>query len=613
MGNLEKPWYLQTILAFLGKDVPESLGTPEALFARDLLTLEHRVTMEGESFLTKTLPAFGKAFDLALQGHSPLHVSGFKKRSRRSALPAFLQALLGRVFHDDGHLRNEPCIMSIRLIRQLCLWCKKVEKGFSDESLQKAAETLITVDASLPSTDDIVSSGVLVHARAIIEGVLGNCPGLDRIMPSHGPGSVAWGEGFDAKSRLDISYTKLEEVFRPIPWFRSLRDASENPQCVLNRPQTEYGLSRLAFVEKDSSGPRVIGLEPAEYMWCQQALKGWLYNHLENRSSISKGQINFADQTVNRGLTSLWPWYDTLDMSSASDRNSYSLVKLLFGRTKLWRYLDACRTPGVVLPDGQVLWYKKFAPMGSATCFPIEAMVFYALTVATLVSEGCSLSHALKNVFVYGDDIVAPHGYYAALTREFEAVGLKFSEGKCCVDGKFRESCGMDAYDGKDVTPVRLRRPHLLRDTLDLASVVAHSNELGRKGYPAASRRFRKDAKKRYPILEKLRLPFTKRRGLPILTWFDDQLETLKFIRKDSLTFVKGWALRPIKGRCDDAVDRFYFRESLSRGGPVGEFVSLRGSKKRVKAFRFRADLCKKKFCIVDGEALTSNGQVPYK
>lgn len=609
MGNLEKPWYLQTILAFLGKDVPESLGTPEALFARDLHTLEHRVTMEGESFLTKTLPAFGKSFDLALQGASPLHVSGFRKRSRRSALPAFLQALLGRVFLDDGHLRTSPCIISIRLIRQLCFWCKKVEKGFTDESLRKAAETVIDVDASLPEVSISTNPRVLGLARAVVERILGDCPGISHIMPSHGPGSVAWSDGERKKERLSISYVDLEKVFRPIPWFRSLRDASENPHCVLDRPQTAFGLSRLAFVEKDSSGPRVIGLEPAEYMWCQQAVKRWLYNHIENRQNIAKGQINFTDQTINRDLTMSWSKYDTLDMSSASDRNSYSLVKLLFGRTKLWRYLDASRTPGVVMPDGTVLWYKKFAPMGSATCFPVEAMVFYAIAVATLLEAGYPFLLAHRNVFVYGDDIVAPHGYFEALRNNFESVGLKFSDGKCCIHGKFRESCGMDAYDGHNVTPVRLRRPHLLRGTLDLASLVEHSRALGEKGYTAASRRFRRDAKRQYKDLKRLHLPYTNRTDLPILSWYDNQLDTLTVRKKHSIAYVRGWTLAPIQVELSEADENFYLRESLSRGGPIGEIRSTPGFSARVKAMRYEGVLRRKTLPVVDAPASTVNEQ----
>lgn len=603
----EKPWYTSLLCEFLRRDVPEFVGISPAALSRDILTLENRVAMEGESFLTKTLPSFGKAFDLALQGDQPLAVSGFKKRSRRSALPAFLQALLELVFQDDGHLLVQPCPRAITAVRQLLLWCKKVEKGFTDESLQKAVEDFVSIDAALPSISLHTNPRLLGLARYIISRVLGECPGIRQCTPRHGPGAVAWGVGADGKRIFTRSYLDLERVFRPIPWFFSLRDVSENPSIVTSRFRSKYGLSRLAFVEKDSSGPRLIGLEPAEYMWCQQGIKSWLYNHIEKRS-IAKGQINFTDQEVNRKLTSLWSKYDTLDMSKASDRNSLSLVRFLFGKTKLWPYLEASRTPGVVLPSGEILFYKKFAPMGSAVCFPVEAMVFYALAVSSLVKSGYPLSLALRNTFVYGDDLVVPHGYFATLTDDFESVGLKFSEGKCCVSGKFRESCGLDSFDGHDVTPVRLRKPHLARGDLDLVSLVEHANRLMFRGYQATSRYFRKLVKSRFSFFRKARIPLSPHTNLPFLTWLDDQ-DTVKYFYKDSLRFAKGWAFRPAWEEGSDVGEAFYLRESLSLGGPVGE-LSRRNSN-RSFALRFRGSLRKKKFVVTD-EQMKASGLEPH-
>jgi hypothetical protein len=216
--------------------------------------------------------------------------------------------------------------------------------------------------------------------------------------PKHGPGSVAWfgpQGALISKHKLQPRYTRLMRYFRPVPWFASLRDIAERPEKLTEPIRCEFGLSRLAFVEKDSLGPRVIGLEPAEYMWCQQALKNLLYDHIEQHSG-GKGQINFTDQTVNRMLALNWEDWDTLDMKDASDRVSLSLVEDLFKHTQILPWLKASRTPGVALPSGRVLLYKKFAPMGSATCFPVEAIVFYSLAVATLMKAGYPFLVATK-------------------------------------------------------------------------------------------------------------------------------------------------------------------------------------------------------------------------
>lgn len=590
--NHEKPWYTSALVAFFATDVPDVLGISPSAFALDIKLLERRTAAEGESFLTKTLPSFGKAIDLALQGHRPLEVLGFKKISNRSALPSFLKALTVRVFQHDGWLRANPCITSIRLLRQACFWCKKVEKGFTDESLQQAIDDFIEVDRSLPPGDVIRRQRVPWVARAVIQNIFAQGPDVKRLRPKHGPGAVAWNSGVSAKREMARRYTDLESVFRPIPFFFALRDVKEDPQRCLGRWQCKHGLSRTTFVEKDSSGPRTIGLEPAEYQWCQQSLKDALYHYIENHR-LTKGQINFTDQSINQRLTAHWAEFDTLDMSKASDRNSYDLVKFLFQGTRIWPYLRASRTPGTVLPNGQILMFKKFAPMGSAVCFPVEALVFFAMAVAVLHLSGYPILIACKNVFVYGDDLIVPHGFFAALDEAFSAVGLKFNENKCCTHGKFRESCGMDAYDGIDITPVRMRKIYPTQDPTSLIPIIKHVNRLYEMGYRAASFSLREEALRRFPFLKRMRLPTSNRRDLPVLAWAGESSSVKTFVR-NGLTFTRGWVSRPQVERGTRRGEVSYLRESLSRGGPVGRFITVGKEVVRVFDVPYRSSLSRR-------------------
>lgn len=597
-SSLEKPWYVPAVQAFLSLDVPRLAGVSSQQLARDFSTLVRRLSAEGESFLTKTLPAFGKVIDLALQGNRPLATAAFKKR-RGSALPLFLGALLERVFLDDGWVRDQPCVRSIRLLRQICFWCKKIEKGFSDESLRKATADVIAIDGELPAANTIIDSRTVRVARAIVRAVFRRMDSFIQYAPQHGPGSVAGGEGVIQKRRFRRSYSQLERRFRPIPNFFSLRDAAEDPDRVLSRMACEYGLSETCFVEKDSSGPRVIGLEPAEYQWCQQRLKNYLYAHLE-RHRITRGHVNFTDQSINRELTAKWADFDTLDMSKASDRNSLALVRALFHGTWILDWLEASRTPGTVLPNGDVLMFKKYAPMGSATCFPVQAMVYYALACACLhVSGGWPLQLALRNVFVYGDDLIVPHGNFSELKQCFEEVFLKFNEDKCCTHGKFRESCGMDAYNGEDVTPVRMRKVYPRRSTTDLIPLVKHANSLAMAGYWASSLSFREAALATFPQLRDLRLPESPRRDLPILYWLDQLVDSVRYRTKDGITQVKGWFFRPIGVESNDELEMFHLRESLSRGGPVGWLRAGRDSVVRVLDAKYSGELRKRRFTVV--------------
>lgn len=562
-----KAWYSSAITSFIGDDCPRLLGLPPAAFARDVLRLEQRLANEGESFLTKTLPALGQNFDRALQGNVPLNPEHFKT-VRNTALPAFMQDVHRRIFEDNGWLRADPCIVSIKLLRQLMLWCKKVEKGYSDESLQRATEDLIEVDQALAPPDHVFTGAAVVIARSIIAAMFRHFPRMEYFAPKHGPGAVADALTVIGKRYLTRCYTDLERVFRPIPWFFSLRDASERPGCVTDRIVCKYGLSRIAFVEKDSRGPRVIGLEPAEYMWVQQAVKTAMYTFIETQS-LAKGHVNFTDQSINRRLALDWERWITLDMSKASDRNSYALVRSLFGNTKLFPYLHASRTPGTVLPDGRVLMYKKFAPMGSAVCFPVQACVYYALACAGLHIQGMPLQLALKSVYVYGDDLIVPPDTFPGLRDVFSSVGLKFNEDKCCTHGRFRESCGMDAFAGVPVTPVRLRRAHSDDVAQILPSLVAHANALQKAGYWSSSMSFRRAVYDRYPEVRSYKIPTTTDEEVPILAWTDVQ-DTVSRFWKHQIPHVRGWLYSASKAEVPDDLLVRILRESLSHGGPVG-------------------------------------------
>lgn len=574
MCPMEEPWYLRVFESFLLEDVPLALSDVPQRYFRDWVTIKERIASEGESFVTKTLPALGKAFDLALQGRTPLDTRAFKK-VRGTRYPVFLQVLFKRVFDHNGMIREDPCTITIRLLRQILLWCKKIEKGYSDESLRKAVVDLVSVDASLHHPDENLDDELLSIARGVIDSIFkGFTFEIDKLLPKHGPGSVAGARNSAVEKReFKTAYARLERVFRPIPFFFSLRDAALDYRVITRRVRRKFGISKIAFVNKDSGGPRVIGLEPSEYMWIQQALKTLLYEHIEGHK-ITKGQINFTDQSINRRLTVMWERFVTLDMSKASDRVSLALVRSLFrNQIRLLAWLEACRTPATELPDGTILQYRKFAPMGSAVCFPIEAIVFYALVVGSLVRQGMPISLALRNTFVYGDDIIIPHGFFEELNEALERYHLRFNADKCCLYGKFRESCGSDMYDSVDVTPVRMKRVYAMNgsESIPIVPLVRHVNHLYEKGYTGAAARFRALMEEAYPVIRAMQIPQSPYVDLPVLSYLNYGCDCeVKKVFKAGITSVFGWVYqreyhlvpRRLEGSC--------YRESLVLGGPVG-------------------------------------------
>lgn len=234
-------------------------------------------------------------------------------------------------------------------------------------------------------------------------------------------------------------------------------------------------LARMAFVPKDSRGPRIISAEPPEFMYIQKMLEKQLRFAVERAPAIA-AQISWLDQSRNRDMAkegSIDPTkWATLDLKEASDRLTVQVVSYLF--PKNWSdALMASRSLGTVLPavegvrEGSPLRFAKFAPMGSACCFPVQTICFWAIATAAcrlgyLQEPECYTKHnsgADLKVSVYGDDIIVPTEYAGPVKEALTGAGLIVNQNKSFTeaDSFFRESCGGDYYKGIPVAPVRLK------------------------------------------------------------------------------------------------------------------------------------------------------------
>jgi hypothetical protein len=486
-------------------DVAESYGSlaVKQESKRDIAVLRRRVRSEGLSFLTKALPKLGKALDKALSQGTKFAPFGFVKRPK-GAIPKFLGWLFELVFSEQGEELCNASPRAIRDLRQLLYVTYKLELPYTDAQEYELLEAFRSTDSGLP--DHIADDGVLIHARNFITNVFGSFDPLD-ILPKHGPGAVATGEKNHEKHRFSRLYSSIERCYPFTDYFvYGMDHLATEPEYVEGLDVFEAGTAKVVLVPKDSRGPRIISCEPLEYQWIQGGLGGSIKNHLE-RNHWTSGHVNFTDQGINGRLAlsgSKWGRWVTLDMKEASDRVSVALVANLFRDVpRLFECLMATRTPATRLPNGDVVHMKKFAPMGSNLCFPIESIVFMALGVGVLLHETMSnrpsvsrqhsssvyrdrMKKAARRLFVYGDDIIARREDYALLLQYFPKVGLMFNTDKCCTHGSFRESCGVDAYKGVDVTPLRLKRVWMAgrnQAPQTALSYVSFSNEAYARGF----------------------------------------------------------------------------------------------------------------------------------
>lgn len=439
-------------------------SVPRCELDRDIVTINKRIECEGFEFATKTLPLLGKSLDRALETGTLTCPSGFRKKTRKCCkwkLPAFMSAIFSTIFASDGTLEHGD-ERSVACIRQVCYIAYKLNLPFSSEVCERTLEKFEVVDGSL-QVEDYKDDDVLIEARSLLHQLFKGFDPLD-IKPMHGPGAVADRLTGRDKYRSTYFNWKLDCVYPYATYISGTAYAGihEHLSDMKQRVWVDtHPPARVVLVPKDSRGPRLISCEPAQLQYLQQGLGRSIVKLVESHY-LTKGNVNFTDQTVNRKLAmvgSKTRLFSTLDMKDASDRVSLSLVRYLF--EDIYKYLDILRSDRTELPNGKIVNLRKFAPMGSALCFPIEALTFWALTCAVIGLKTRCRASSVKSVFVYGDDIIVPTEFARAVVSALEKYQLLFNTDKCNILGHFRESCGCDAFHGIDVTPVRLRVPGL--------------------------------------------------------------------------------------------------------------------------------------------------------
>lgn len=448
-----------------------------------------RFRSEGLSFLTKTLPSLCKHLETALETGTFIPIASFSVAKGRTT-PRFLGSLFKEIFDEKGDLMDTANDKSIGNIRQVCALMYKFEAEYPAHLVDKVIQDFVDVDETLTHCETISREQrvLLTIASTWLFRIFSNFDPAD-VRPRPGPGASASGTHKSKRYEPLVHYSDIHEQY---PYYRYFYMGSghllDRRTAYMSMPRKVHGMSVLRTVPKDSRGPRIICMEEQEYMFLQQGLGDAMRKHIAQHP-LTRGHVNFTDQNVNRDLalkSSISREYATLDMKEASDRISKKLVELLFAKLpKLRSCLLALSTPSIKLPSGSVLSAKKFAPMGSSLCFPIMSIVHYALGVAAMhVATGISTKALAKDLYVYGDDLIVRTRHVDSLFKAFPLFGLKFNEGKSFYRGHFRESCGMDAFRGRDVTPQRLKRRFFDgRDPRDILSVTAMHKALYDRGF----------------------------------------------------------------------------------------------------------------------------------
>lgn len=466
----------------------------------DRKTVTRRFKDEGLSFLTITLPDFGKDFERSLELGQVTH-ERFKGFAFHAGLPRFLGGFLELIFdRRSGSLLESPSVDAIFAVRQLCLSLGKVRLPCAPHRERKAIEGYIECEREVRKSDaertqvdylEFSRLALLVFAH-LFDSVERR---LDRneLRGRHGPGHTADRLTGNRKFSAMSWTTRLEEVLPSADHLITRYGMYDLLDSVsFHEPEDEIPV-KVTLVPKTLRTPRIIAQEPTHMMFMQQGLLEMILEEFY-RDNLLCSLIGFDDQIPNQEMAkkgSVDGSLATLDLSEASDRVSNWHVKtLLQHHPLLAASVQATRSLKAKLPGGEVIPLAKFASMGSALTFPMEAFTFLVLVLLGIQK---SLSRPLTRsdiyslrgkVRIYGDDIIVPVEHTSDVISTLEASGFRVNAGKSFWNGNFRESCGKEYYSGHDVSVVKVRSvlPTSRGDVQEILSSVSTRNLFYKRG-----------------------------------------------------------------------------------------------------------------------------------
>lgn len=339
-------------------------------------------------------------------------------------------------------------------------------------------------------------------ARARIKRVLGGAPSIDELPLKFGPGATATIRKADAvpqeklADRPSCSYDLLAsgllpELLRSMPhyttehstkhWFEpvpsdvtwegkeSAARAHSNKHWVwlVESVDVDVMTSSLSFVPKNALTYRSIDVQPT----LNTILQGGIGRTMR-KLLLARAGVDIRDQTQNQRLAqyaSITGILATLDLSSASDLIARELVRYLVPAD--WYRLLAGAACSQTRYNGTTHVLQKFCSMGNGFTFPLETLIFWALSDEPLGDRNYWLS-------VYGDDIIVPANKAGDVVAALEGAGFIVNKKKSFVDGPFRESCGVEYYSGIST------RPYFQKDAVSCETLFTLHNFYFRENNP---------------------------------------------------------------------------------------------------------------------------------
>lgn len=449
--------------------------------------------------------------------------------------------------------------------RQVCALLKKfpfVKTDLETDPRSRAIEKWLKAEDQCRQTNDRIGAlapSELPHwvfrARRLIADVLGDLtPELVMSIINsgqHGPGSTLTSRGNRVTSYykyLDVpysvsvsarmySYAAISSDHKWVDYLESTGRRTEIPPSGSSRVQKELMLfkdtviekdsDKITFVPKDCRTDRPIAVGAGLNLFLQLGVKSYMEKRLKtvgvDLRSQEKNRLFAKIGSEPRDLDPLHPaQFSTIDLASASDTVSVELVRLLLDN-EWFAFLDDLRHKTGTI-EGEHVTYEKFSAMGNGFTFPLESLIFWAVSKAA--TEDAGLRCTPNDITVYGDDIIVRLRSVPYVLPALLWCGFTVNEEKSFISGYFKESCGEDYFLGHDVRPLYLKRR-----MMTYADAYYVLNWISRK---TVNSNFRTYLRSVYKILLE-KIPAQVRSYGPMFAMEDSLAVPLSFMNKEGL------------------------------------------------------------------------------
>jgi len=328
---------------------------------------------------------------------------------------------------------------------------------------------------------------IIASAATKIAELLGDLD-IDEIfrLSVHGPNAtrgVKWADAYQGTKFTSFDGTSgAQDLFWNHYLPRSTTEAEELWATLIaydiQDSATPVPGNIMSFVPKNWKIYRTMSAEPTLNMYFQLGVGYAIARRLK------RAGIELASQPeCHKALTLIASAFPetgiaTVDWSEASDRIWVALVGRLFvGAPDWYQLLLALRSP-VTEVDGEQIPLPMISTMGNGFTFALQTLIFWA--VCSAISDTVAHLHDdLLCVSVFGDDCIVPSCIVPLIDQFAVSVGWKMNADKSYADGWFRESCGMHAYRGGDVSPFKPQRPDSLAPNTLKSWLYTLYNNLG--------------------------------------------------------------------------------------------------------------------------------------